>query len=35
MVSGNINKRINATLGEGGAPVRVATTNGGVQVYRD
>lgn len=35
MVSGNINKKINATLGEGGAPIRVATTNGGVQVYRD
>ena len=33
--SGNLNKRINATLGEGGAPIRLATTNGGVQVYRD
>ncbi len=31
-VSGKINKHIRATLGSGGAPIRLETTNGGVRV---
>lgn len=33
-VQGRIGRRINATLGAGGAPVKVVTTNGGVHVQR-
>lgn len=33
-VRGRINRRVNATLGEGGPPIRVTTTNGGVSVRR-
>lgn len=33
-VQGRLGRRLNATLGEGGAPIRVATTNGGVRVTR-
>jgi DUF4097 and DUF4098 domain-containing protein YvlB len=33
-VSGRINRNIRTTLGEGGAPVRVRTTNGGVSIRR-
>lgn len=33
-VQGKISKRIEATLGDGGAPVRVRTTNGGVHLRR-
>ncbi|MEZ4424871.1 MAG: hypothetical protein R3E98_15780 [Gemmatimonadota bacterium] len=33
-VSGRIDRRVRATLGDGGAPVRVVTTNGGVRIRR-
>lgn len=33
-VQGRIGRRVEATLGSGGAPVRVTTTNGGVRVSR-
>ncbi|MEO8450815.1 MAG: DUF4097 family beta strand repeat-containing protein [Gemmatimonadota bacterium] len=33
-VRGKINRRINAKLGDGGAPIRVTTTNGGVTIRR-
>ena len=33
-VRGRLNRRVNATLGEGGPPIRVTTTNGGVSVRR-
>jgi hypothetical protein len=33
-VQGRIGRRINATLGAGGAPVKVVTTNGGVRVQQ-
>ncbi len=34
MVSGRIDRTIRTTLGDGGAPVRVRTTNGGVDIRR-
>lgn len=34
-VQGRLGRRLTATLGEGGAPIRVATTNGGVRVARN
>ncbi len=33
-VQGRVNKRINVTLGRGGAPIRAVTTNGGIRVRR-
>jgi hypothetical protein len=33
-IQGRIGRRLNATLGEGGAPIRVTTTNGRVRVVR-
>ena len=33
-VSGRISRRISTTLGDGGAPIRVVTTNGGVTIRR-
>lgn len=33
-VRGRLNRRLTATLGEGGPPIRVTTTNGGVSVRR-
>ena len=33
-VRGRVNRRITTTLGEGGPPIRVTTTNGGVSVRR-
>lgn len=33
-VQGRIGKKLKATLGDGGATVRVKTTNGGVRIYR-
>ena len=33
-VQGRIGRRLNATLGSGGATIRVTTTNGGVRLYR-
>ncbi len=33
-VRGRLNRRVNATLGDGGPPIRVTTTNGGVSVRR-
>jgi hypothetical protein len=33
-VEGRVNKRINVTLGRGGAPIRAVTTNGGIRVRR-
>ncbi len=33
-VSGRINRNIRTTLGDGGAPIRVRTTNGGVSIRR-
>jgi len=33
-VQGRINKKLKATLGDGGARIRVRTTNGGVRIYR-
>ncbi|HER34878.1 MAG TPA: hypothetical protein ENO19_05370 [Halothiobacillaceae bacterium] len=33
-VQGRIGKKLRATLGDGGADVRVRTTNGGVRIYR-
>lgn len=33
-VQGRIGKSLNATLGDGGAKIRVKTTNGGVRIYR-
>jgi DUF4097 and DUF4098 domain-containing protein YvlB len=35
MVQGKINKKIRATLGDGGPKIRVTTTNGGVRIKRD
>lgn len=34
MVQGKINKRIRATLGDGGPPIRITTTNGGVRLKK-
>ena len=34
-VQGQIGRRIEANLGQGGAPIRLATTNGGVKIRRD
>jgi DUF4097 and DUF4098 domain-containing protein YvlB len=34
MVQGKIGKSLEATLGDGGAPVRVKTINGGVKLKR-
>ena len=33
-VQGRLTQRINATLGQGGAPVRVVTTNGPLVIKR-
>ncbi|MDX1530929.1 MAG: DUF4097 family beta strand repeat-containing protein [Rhodothermales bacterium] len=33
-VEGDVGRRITTTLGQGGAPVRVTTTNGGVRIDR-
>jgi DUF4097 and DUF4098 domain-containing protein YvlB len=33
-VRGRLNRRVSATLGDGGPPIRVTTTNGGVSVRR-
>lgn len=34
LVQGRLNRRLNATLGDGGKPIRAVTTNGGVRVTR-
>jgi hypothetical protein len=34
MVQGDVGRRVETTLGEGGAPIRALTTNGGVKVER-
>jgi len=34
-VSGQIDKKIHAKIGKGGAPIKVSTTNGGVRLHRD
>jgi hypothetical protein len=33
-ISGRLDKRLDVPLGDGGAPVRIATTNGGVHLRR-